>query len=337
MKAAVFDRYGPADVLEIADVPRPIPKDDEVLVRVFAAGVSAEDPKMRAFDHPPMLRLPIALLFGYPRPRTRVLGMELSGEVTAVGRRVKRFAVGDQVFGYTGIGLGAHAEYRCLRERGVLARVPDGVDLESAAVASNGALTALVYLRDLGSLARGERVVVVGASGAVGTAAVQIAKLLGAHVTGVCSTANLELVRSLGADEVIDYTTDDFTEGGAIYDVVFDTVGATTLRRVRRCTHRRSRYLVTVFGLRELAQMLWTRVVPGPRVIAASSNFHWSAEDLAWLGERMASGALRAVVDRSYPLAEVRAAHRYVEGGHKRGNVVLRISDRRSAPRAYGS
>lgn len=325
MKAVVFDTYGPADVLRIEEVARPEPRDNEVRVRVHAAGVSAEDPKMRAFDHPPMLRLPIALLFGYPRPRTRVLGMELSGVVDAVGAAVTRFRVGDPVFGYTGIGLGAHAEYRCLREDGVLAHRPSALADEDAAVATNGALTALVYLRDFARLRAGERVLVYGASGAVGTAAVQLAKHFGAHVTGVCSAGNAELVRAIGADQTIDYAREDFADADEAYDVVFDTVGKTTITRVRRCLTPRGRYLVTVFGLRELAQMVWTRFVPGVRMLGGASNFRWNAEDLAWLAAAMATGALRPVVDRCYPMAQAADAHRYVEAGHKKGNVVLRI------------
>ena len=206
MRAVVFRRYGPPGVLAVEEVADPVPKDDEILVRVHASTVSAEDPKMRRFDHPWILRVPIALLFGYPRPRTRVLGMELSGEVEAVGSKVTRFDVGDAVFAYTGIRLGAHAEYRCLPEGGVIARKPDTVTFEDAAAVPNSMLTALVYLRTMGALARGERVLVYGASGAVGTAAVQLAKYFGAEVTGVCSTRNLSLVRALGADHVVDYT-----------------------------------------------------------------------------------------------------------------------------------
>jgi NADPH:quinone reductase-like Zn-dependent oxidoreductase len=327
MKAAVFREYGPPEVLAIEEIATPVPKDDELLVRIRAATVSAEDPKMRRFDHPPLFWIPIALLFGYPRPRTRVLGMELSGEVAAVGATVTRFAVGDAIFGYTGIGLGAHAEYRCLSERGVVARKPSGATFEEAAAIPNGALTALVYLRNMARLAPGERVLVYGASGAVGTAAVQLAKHLGAGVTGVCSTRNLDLVRSLGADRVIDYTQESFATERRTYDIVFDTVGQTTFSEVRPVLSHRGRYLVTDFGVRELLQMMWSRLGRGPRVLGGASNFHWNAGDVELLAELMATGRLRAVVDRVYPLSEVVAAHRYVETRRKRGNVVLRMCD----------
>lgn len=325
MKAAIFDRYGPADVLTIAEVPTPTPGPNEIRIRVHAAGVSAEDPKLRAFDHPPLFWLPVGLLFGFRKPRVRILGMELAGEVDAVGRDVERFRVGDQVFGYTGIRHGAYAEYRCLPERGVLAHKPPHTSFVEAAAIPNGALTALVYLRDMAKLARGEQVLIHGASGAVGTAAVQLARHIGAHVTGVCSTRNLELVASLGADEVIDYTREDFTLRPAAYDVVFDTVSRTSFRQVRRVLKDRGRYLVTQFGLRELLQMAWTAMVGGKRIIGGASNFRWTAERLEELAGLLRAGHLRAVVDRRYPLEEVVLAHRYVEQGHKRGNVVLTI------------
>lgn len=326
MKAVVFYEYGPPEVLAIAELAQPDPKDYEVLVRVHAATVSAEDPKLRSFDHRPMLKWPIGLMFGYPRPRTHVLGMELSGEVAAVGGQVTRFRVGDAVFGYTGVGLGAHAEYRCLPERAILVHKPREVTFEQAAAIPNSALTALVYLRNMAKLSAGERVLIYGASGAVGSAAVQLAKHFGAEVSGVCSTRNLELVRELGADHVIDYTRERFTEHVSAYDVVFDTVGVTSFAEARPTLRKRGRYLVTDFGVRELCQMAWTRLGSGPRVIGGASNFHWKVDDLAWIAGLLAAGQLRAVVDRCYDMSEVVEAHRYVETRRKRGNVILRVS-----------
>jgi len=327
MRAVVFDEYGPAERLRIEQVARPVPRAGEVRIRVCAATVSAEDPKLRRFDHPPLFWLPIALLFGYPRPRKRILGMELSGVVDAVGERVTRFAIGDAVFGYTGIGLGAHAEYACVSEQGVLAHKPSELSFEQAAAVPNGALTALVYLRNLARLRPGERVLVYGASGAVGAMAVQIARQLGARVTGVCSTPNQQLVASLGVERVLDYTRQDFTRDGSVYDVVFDTVGKTSLAQVRRCLSPRGRYLLTVFGLRELLQMLWSWLGRGVRVLGGASNFHWTAADLAQIASWIRAGELRSVVDRCYPLAAAAEAHRYVESGHKRGNVVLTLAE----------
>ena len=292
---------------------------------MHAASVSAEDPKLRAFDHPPLFWLPVGLLFGFRRPRVRVLGMELAGEVDAVGCNVTRFRVGDEVFGYTGIRHGAYAEYRCLPETGVLAHKPRTLSFVEAAALPNGALTALVYLRHLAKVQRDERVLIYGASGAVGTAAVQLAKHLGAHVTGVCSTRNLELVTSLGADEVIDYTRQDFAQHSAAYNVVFDTVGKTSFRQIARTLTERGRYLVTQFGLLELLQMAWTGLAGGKRIIGGASNVHWTAKMLEELAGLHEVGSLRPVVDREYSLDQVVLAHRYVEQGHKRGNVVLRL------------
>ncbi|MGH1346856.1 MAG: NAD(P)-dependent alcohol dehydrogenase [Nannocystales bacterium] len=325
MRAVVFHKYGPPEVLAVEEVAKPTPKADEILIRVHASTVSAEDPKMRSFNHPPMLWIPIAVLFGYPRPRTQVLGMELSGTVEAVGRAVTRFQVGDAVFGYTGVGLRAHAEYRCLPENSVLTRKPDSVSFTDAAAVPNSALTALVYLRNMGKLVRGERVLIYGASGAVGSAAVQIAKSLGADVTGVCSTRNVQLVRSLGADHVVDYTCERFTDGGRVYDVVFDTIGKTSFGDVRSVLDDEGRYLVTVFGVLDLLRMLWTRLRGGPRVLGGASNLYWKRDDLELLVDLMAEGSFRAVVDRCYPMTAAIEAHRYVETGRKRGNVVLQI------------
>jgi NADPH:quinone reductase-like Zn-dependent oxidoreductase len=326
MKAVVFRKYGPPEQLAIEELATPTPKPDQVLVRVHAATVSAEDPKLRGFQHPALLRLPIALLMGYPRPRVRVLGMELSGVVAAVGAKVERFRVGDAVFGYTGIGLGAHAEYCCLSDRAVIAHKPSELSFEDAAALPNSALTALIYLRNMATLASGERVLVYGASGAVGSAAVQLAKYFSAEVTGVCSTRNVELVRSLGADRVIDYTKQHFTDEEQIYDVVFDTVGKTHFSNVRQVLSSNGRYLITEFGMRELLQMLSTRLGAGPRVLGGASNFHWTAADLELIAEMSIAGQFRAVIDRCYPMSEVAQAHRYVETKRKRGNVVLRMT-----------
>jgi NADPH:quinone reductase-like Zn-dependent oxidoreductase len=323
MKAIVCSEYGTTDVLRLVEVATPVPRRHEVLVRIHAATVSAEDPKMRAFDHPPLHRLPVALLFGYPRPRRGIWGMELAGDVVAAGSEVTRFSIGDRVFGYTGIGLGAHAEYRCLPETSILSKIPPNLTYVEAAAIPNGALTALAYLRNMARLRSGENVLVYGASGAVGSAAVQLAKAFGANVTAVCSTRNVALLQSLGADEVIDYTQRDFREERARYDVVFDTVGRTTLKDVRPALTRRGRYLVTVFDLRDCLHMFFTWLWRGQRMIGGASNFHWKPADLELFCNLIAEGKWTPVVDRTYPWLEVAEAHRYVEQGHKRGNVVL--------------
>lgn len=327
MKAIRCFEYGAPEVLQVVEVTTPVPREREVLVRIHATTVSAEDPKMRAFDHPPFLRLPIALLIGYPRPRRGIWGMEFAGVIAAVGERVTRFAVGDRVFGYTGVALGAHAEYRCLLETGILARMPPSMTYSEAAGVPNGGLTALAYLRNMADLRSGEHVLVYGASGAVGTAAVQLAKAFGANVTGVCSTRNVALVKSLGADEVIDYTERDFREGTARYDIIFDTVGRTSMNDVTASLTPRGRYLVTVFGFRDLLRMLWTRLWRGQRMIGGASNFHWKPADLELLSNLITQGRWTSVIDRVYPWLEAAEAHRYVEQGHKRGNVVLILED----------
>ncbi|WP_437726196.1 NAD(P)-dependent alcohol dehydrogenase [Sorangium sp. So ce861] len=327
MKAIVFTAYGPPEVLKLAEVDKPAPRNREVLVRIRATTVTAEDPKMRAFKHPPLLWLPIGMLFGFRRPRTTILGMEFAGEVEAVGSDVTRYRKGDPVFGYTGVGLGAHAEYKCVPEHAVMAVKPSNMSHEEAASIPNGALTALVYLRNMAKLKAREHVLVHGASGAVGTAAVQLAKALGARVTGVCSGRNVALVASLGADEVIDYTKQDFTRSGQAYDIVFDTVGATSMAQVEGCLRPRGRYLVTVFGIREILGMLWTSLMGGKRILGGASNFHWTPDDLAYLRGLIEAGRLTAVIDRSYPLADAAQAHRYVETGHKRGSVVLTVGE----------
>lgn len=325
MRAVVFKKYGPADVLELTEVDTPVPAANEVRIRIHAATVSAEDPKLRGFNHPPLLRLPIGLLFGFPRPRLSILGMELEGEIDAVGSRVTRFKPGDPVFGYTGARLGAHAEYKCLSGTAVLALKPDSLTYAEAAAAPDGAMTALVYLRNLARVRPGESVLIHGASGAVGTAAVQLAKHLGAHVTAVCSTRNVELVRSLGAAAVIDYTREDFLARRDAYDVVFDTVHKTSFADVRPVLKARGRFLGTQFGIRELLQRAWTSIAGGKRILGCASNMYWNAADLRELGRLMAEGRLKSILDRCYPLAEAAAAHRHVEQGHKRGSVVLLV------------
>lgn len=249
--------------------------------------------------------------------------MELAGVVTAVGAGVTRFSVGDRVFGYTGVGLGAHAEFRCLPETGIVAKIPPRMSYAEAATVPNGALSALAYLRNMAALEAGEHVLVYGASGAVGTAAIQLAKAFGAKVTGVCSARNVSLVKSLGADDVIDYTEQDFRNGPSCYDVVFDTVGRTAMNDVRPLLTRRGRYLVTVFGFRDCLRMFWTWLTRGPRLIGGASNFHWKPEDLTLICTLFEEGRYASVIDRTYPWFEAAEAHRYVERGHKRGNVVL--------------
>ena len=315
MKAVVHDSYGPPDVLRLEDVERPVPADDEVLVRVHATTVNRTDCHRRAAK-------PFFWRFfaGLVRPRQRILGGEMAGEVEAVGAAVSEFAVGDHVFGTTGPRLGGHAEYLCRRESGVIAHKPAAMSFEEAAAVPDGALSALTCLRRAG-LKPGQKILVYGASGSIGTAGVQLARHFGADVTAVCNTANLELARSLGADRVLDYTKgEDFTKTGETYDVVFDAVGKLSFRRCKSALKPGGIFAATD-GLLHFPIALWTRRFGDKRVVFAMPD--WKQEDMRFLKGLIEAGEYRAVVDRVCPLEDVVEATRYVETGQKVGNVVL--------------
>jgi NADPH:quinone reductase-like Zn-dependent oxidoreductase len=320
VRAVVHDRYGPPDVLRLEDVERPIPAEDEVLIRVRATTVTRTDCHRRAAE-------PFIWRFfgGLRRPRHRILGGEIAGEVEAVGAAVTEFAVGDRVFGTSGPRLGGHAEYLCRRESGLIAHMPDGLSFEEAAAVADGALSALTCLRRAG-LRAGQTIVVYGASGSIGTAGVQLARHFGADITAVCNTKNLELVRSLGADRVLDYTQEDFTRNGETYDVVFDAVGKLSFRRCKGSLKSGGIYVATD-GLRNLPLGLWTSRFGDKKVALPLPN--WKREDVLFLKELIESGGYRPVVDRVYPLEDVVEATRYVETQQKTGNVVLTLDARR--------
>jgi NADPH:quinone reductase and related Zn-dependent oxidoreductases len=321
MKAVVQDRFGPPEVLRIEEVERPVPKDDEVLIRIRATTVTQTDTHGRAAS-PFFLRL----VFGLRRPRWRTLGVELAGEVEAVGAAVSEFKVGDAVFGSPSTYYGAHAEYVCVPERGPLTHIPAGMSFDEAAAVCDGAMQALSTLR-LADAKDGRRLVIYGASGSLGTAAVQLAKHFGAHVTAVCNTKNVELVRSLGADEVVDYLREDFTKNGQTYDAIIDAVGKYSFRRGRRSLKRGGVYVATDGGrflLETLALLLVTRWVGSKRVRGAIGRR--SKQDVLFLKELIEAGEFRAVIDRRYTMEQVVEAHRYVETWQKTGNVVLTIS-----------
>ena len=317
MKAVVHDRYGPPEVLRIEDVERPVPNEDEILVRVHATTVTRTDTGLRSAEF-----FVSRFFTGLRRPKRPVLGLELAGVVEGIGSRVTAFAVGDRVFG---VRSGAHAEYVCVREQGALARIPDGMSFEEAVPACDGAALALACLRKAGSLEE-KTVLVYGASGAVGTAGVQLAKHFGAEVTAVCNGKNVELLRSLGADHVVDYEREDFTRDGRTYDVVFDSVGKLSYPRARRSLKPGGTMVGTdpgrLFHLPVLA--LLTRWVGDKRVGMGITRY--SQEDVLLIKGLLESGRYRPVVDRTYPLEDVVEAARYVETGQKTGNVVLTLA-----------
>jgi len=319
MRAAVHTRFGSPDVVGIAEVAKPIPRKNDVLIKVHASTVTTAECGMRKGE-PAWGRLIIGLR--RPRKKLRVLGLEIAGVVESVGAEVSRFKPGDEVFGFTGFSAGGHAEYVRLPETGSLARKPANKTFAESAAAVDGATTALFFLRTKLGVRGGQRVLVNGASGSIGTYAVQLAKHFGAEVIGVCGPKNVELVRSLGADEVIDYTERDFTEDLDAYDVVFDTVGKSSFARSKRALRANGRYVPTT-GLGNIFRSLWTSPRGGKKVVAGMSVD--KNEALVFIRELIEADELRIVVDRSYPLEQIAEAHRYVETGHKRGNVVISV------------
>jgi len=328
MKAVVYDRYGPADVLRLEDVERPVPREDEVLVKIHATTVNRLDVHTREANA--SSGVAIALLSrsisGLRRPRQRILGSEFAGEVSAAGAAVTEFAVGDDIFGTTGFRFGAHAEFMCVPERARVAHMPAGISFEEAAAVSDGFLNALTCLRQV-DLGKGRRILVYGASGSIGTAGVQLARYFGADITAVCTTKNFELVRSLGADRVIDYTQEDFTKNGETYDVIFDAVGKHSFKRSKASLSSGGSYLATD-GFRNIILAMWTPRF-GDKKVVFQIPPRQTKQDVLLLKELMEAGRYRAVIDRRYPLEEVIEATRYVETQQKTGNVVLTVDVQR--------
>ena len=321
MKAIVATGYGPPEVLKLKEVAKPVPKANEVLIRVHATTVTSGDVWIRSSTFAPWFWVPGRIMYGLSKPRKTIPGNELAGDIEAVGSDVTQFRKGDQVFGIvweTSFG-GANAEYRCLPENGVATK-PANMTYEEAAAVPIGGLTALHLLRK-GGVRRGQQVLVYGASGSVGTFAVQLAAYFGAEVTGVCSTTNLEMVKSLGAQKVIDYTKEDFTESDLTYDIIFDAVRKTSFSRCKSSLKQKGAYLTVDWPL---LKALWASIVGGRRLVFGIAQ---RIEDLSFLRELIEAGKLRAVIDRCYPLEQTAEPHRYVEKEHKKGNVVITVRD----------
>ena len=320
MKAMVYRRYGFPDVVELQDVPKPTPKHNQILVKICATTVTSGDARLRSLNVPFGFRLITRIAFGLTKPRRPILGIEFAGKIESVGNDVTQFKEGDQVFG-TSDRFGCHAEYVALPEDGPIAIKPINMTYEEAAATPFGALSSLVFLRDFGKIQSGQKILINGASGALGTFAVQLAKYLEAEVTGVCSTSNVELVKSLGADKVIDYTKEDFTKGGELYDIVFDTVGKVSFSRCKNSLRQNGRCLLAVAGLPEFFQVLRTSIIGKKKAVAGVAPF--KKKDLVFVKGLIEAGQIRSVIDRRYPLEQTAEAHRYVDKGHKKGSVVI--------------
>ncbi len=324
MKAILHTKYGPPDELQLKEVEKPVSKENEVLIKIHATTVTTSDCNVRNFTFVPKSFMFLArIMFGFNRPKINILGIDLAGEIEAVGTNVNRFKEGDQVFGSPGASFGAHAEYLCMPENGALAKKPANMTYEEAAAISLAGNTALFFIRDLGGIQAGQKILIHGASGAIGTYSVQLAKYYGADVTGVCSATNAEMVKSLGADKVIDYTKEDFTKSNERYDIVFDVVGKTTFSQCKGLLKQKGIYLENMLELKDMLNMMWTSIIGGKKIKGGVSKE--SAENLNFFAELIDSGKLKPVIDRSYPLEQIAEAFQYVEQGHKKGNVVITI------------
>jgi NADPH:quinone reductase-like Zn-dependent oxidoreductase len=324
MKAIVHTKYGPPDELQLKEVEKPVPRDNEVLIKIHATTVTTTDCNARNFTFVPKSFMFFArIMFGFKKPKINILGIDLAGEIEAVGKNVRLFKVGDKVFGSPGTKFGGHAEYCCVPEDGALAIKPADMPWEEAAAISLAGNTALFFIRDLAKIQTGQKILIHGASGAIGTYAVQLARFYGAGVTGVCSATNEEMVRSLGADRVIDYNKEDFSKGDERYDFVFNVVGKTTFSQCKGILKPKGIYLENMLELKDILKMIWTSIIGGKKIKGGMSTER--AENLNFFTELIESGKLKPVIDRIYPLEKTSEAFQYVEQGHKKGNVVIRV------------
>lgn len=328
MKAIVWTQYGPPDVLQLKELEKPVPKENEVQIRIYATTVTAGDCEMRSLKFPIYLSMPMRMYIGFRKPKTNTIpGTELAGVIEAIGKDVKRFKVGDQVFGATGMGLGTNADYICLPEQpgdmsGGVTIKPSNMSFEEAATVPFGGRDALHFLR-LGNIQKGQKILINGAGGSIGVFAVQLAKYYGAEVTAVDSTPKLEMLRSIGADHVIDYTQEDFTQNAVVYDVIFDVVGTISLPGSRASIKPDGTYLLANPVRSQMLQGLWARITGSRKVIMQTAS--GTIDDLVYLREMIEAGKLRTIIDRTYPLEQIVEAHQYVETGQKLGNVVIKV------------
>ena len=318
MKAIIYTQYGSPDVLKLTEIEKPTPKDDEVLVKIYATTITTADCLMLKGE--PLWG---RVILGIRKPKRKILGLELAGEIEAVGQNVTRFKPHDKVYGFTGFGLGAYAQYKCMPEAGSLELKPTNMTYAEAAASVDGATTALFFLRDKAHIQPGQKVLINGASGSIGTFAVQLAKYFGAEVTGVCSTKNIELVKSLGADHVIDYTQEDFTQADNTYDIIFDTVGKSSFSKCKNALRENGCYMSTT-GLHNVFLDMLTSIRGGKKVISGMSVKKNNA--LIFLRTLFEAGTIKPIIDKSYPIEQIAEAHNYVNTGRKRGNVVITVA-----------
>ena len=318
MKAAVCTNYGKPEVLKLKDVEKPTPKEDQILLKIHSSSVTSGDARIRRADP-----FAIRLIFGFKRPRKSVLGVVVAGEVESVGSKVSKFKVGDKVFGTTGMSFGAHAQYQRISEDGTLAIIPENMSYDEAAAIPFGGTAAIHFLRK-GNIQKGQKVLIYGASGALGTMAVQLAKESGAEVTAVCSGSNAEMVSSLGADKVVDYTKEDFTENGVKYDVIFDTIGKSSFSTGMKSLKKKGIMLLASAGMGIILRGAISSIFGSKKVI--SGVIKETAEDMQFFKKLIEAGKLKAVVDKVYSLEEITMAHAYVDKGHKKGNVIIKMN-----------
>jgi len=320
MKAVVYKKYGSPDVLELADLKKPVPEPDEVLIKVFASTVTSADCMMRRGD---TILSRILLGLFKPAKKYQILGTEFSGIIEETGSKVRKFKQGDEVYAFRGFGTGCYAQYKCMKENGSLAIKPAKMDFAEAASVVDGATTALFFLKQKAGIEKGQKVLINGASGSVGTFAVQLAKYFGAEVTGVCGTKNIDLVQSLGADRVVDYTKEDFTTTGESYDIIFDTVGKSSFDRCRKAMKSNGKYISTVMSFKVILQSILTKPGNKKKVIFAMSVNKTGG--LNFIRKLVEEGKLKTIIERQYSLEELPAAHEYVEKGHKKGNIIISV------------